>query len=63
MIQMETATLKDAYEIKEELELAGYLRKRQTKKRKANGKPSIEKYLSTDALKFLLGKTIYKMIT
>ena len=34
MIQIETATLKDAYEIKEELELAGYLRKRQIKKRK-----------------------------
>ena len=56
MIQMETATLKDAYEIKEELELAGYLRKRQTKKRKANGKPSIEKYLSTDGVEIFVGK-------
>lgn len=31
LIQIETASLKDAYEIKEELENAGYLRKRQTK--------------------------------
>ena len=56
IIQMETATLKDAYEIKEELELAGYLRKRQVKKRKSNGKPNIEKYLSTDGLEIFVGK-------
>ena len=56
MIQIETATLKDAYEIKEELELAGYLRKHQIKKRKTNGKPNIEKYLSTDGVEIFVGK-------
>ncbi|MTL67029.1 DUF814 domain-containing protein, partial [Turicibacter sanguinis] len=45
-----------AYEIKEELENAGYLRKRQTKKRKSNGKPSIEKYLSSDDVEIYVGK-------
>ncbi|MFQ7059173.1 MAG: NFACT family protein [Turicibacter sanguinis] len=56
LIQIETASLKDAYEIKEELENAGYLRKRQTKKRKSNGKPSIEKYLSSDDVEIYVGK-------
>lgn len=56
MIQIETASLKDAYEIKEELEIAGYLRKRQTKKRKSNGKPNIEKYLSSDNIEIYVGK-------
>lgn len=56
MLQMETATLKDAYEIKEELEQTGYLRKKQTKKRKTSSKPSIEKYLSTDGVEIFVGK-------
>ena len=56
LIQIETASLKDAYEIKEELENAGYLRKRQTKKRKTNNKPSIEKYLSDDQIEIYVGK-------
>lgn len=56
MIQLETASLRDVYEIKEELELAGYLRKRQTKKRKGNGKPNVEKYLTTDGVEIYVGK-------
>lgn len=56
MLQMETATLKDAYEIKEELELAGYLRKKQSKKRKGSSKPNIEKYLSPDGVEIFVGK-------
>ena len=56
LIQLETATIKDVHEIKEELELAGYLRKRQTKKRKSNSKPNIEKYLSTDGVELYIGK-------
>lgn len=56
LIQIETASLRDAYEIKEELENAGYLRKRQTKKRKQSSKPSIEKYLSADDVEIYVGK-------
>ncbi|MDE5977831.1 MAG: NFACT family protein, partial [Turicibacter sp.] len=56
MIQIETATLKDAYEIKEELEGAGYLSKRQTKKRKTSCKPAIEKYVSPDDIEIFVGK-------
>ncbi|HAX74055.1 MAG TPA: hypothetical protein DCY20_11070 [Firmicutes bacterium] len=56
LIQIETASLKDAHEIKEELEGAGYLRKRQSKKRKSNGKPNIEKYKSPDDLEIYIGK-------
>lgn len=54
--QIETATIRDVYEMKEELELAGYLRKRQTKKRKSSNKPNIEKYLSPDGIQLYVGK-------
>ncbi|MCL1951047.1 MAG: NFACT family protein [Turicibacter sp.] len=56
LTQVGTANIKDVYEIKEELELGGYLRRRQSKKRKANQKPNIEKYLSTDGVEIFLGK-------
>ena len=56
LTQLETATTKDAYEIKEELELAGYLRRRQSKKRQLAGKPNIEKYLSPDGVELYIGK-------
>ncbi|MGL4335535.1 MAG: Rqc2 family fibronectin-binding protein [Turicibacter sp.] len=56
LIQMETANFKDATEMKEELESTGYLRKRQSKKRKSNGKPNIEKYLSPDQVEIFIGK-------
>jgi len=56
LAQLETATIKDVSEIKEELELAGYLRKRQTKKRKTTNKPNIEKYLTPDGEEIYIGK-------
>ena len=56
LTQLETATIKDVHEIKEELELTGYLRKRQSKKRKTNSKPNIEKYLSPDGVEIFIGK-------
>lgn len=56
IIQLETASLRDVYEIKEELELAGYLRKRQVKKRKGSGKPNVEKYMTADGVEIYVGK-------
>lgn len=56
LLQIATANIKDVYEIKEELEAAGYLRRRQSKKRKTSQKPNIEKYLSPDGVEIYLGK-------
>ncbi len=56
LLQIETATIKDALEIKEELESLGYLRKRLSKKRKGSAKPNVEAYQSPDGLDILVGK-------
>ena len=56
LLQIETATFKDALEIKEELEAAGYLRRRLTKKRKGSSRPTFETYLSPDGIEILVGK-------
>lgn len=53
--QMKTANIHDALEIREELELSGYLKKQQTKKRK-NVKPKYSTYLSPDGVEILVGK-------
>ncbi len=56
LLQVETATFKDALEIKEELETTGYLRRRLTKKRKGSARPTFETYLSPDGVEILVGK-------
>ncbi|MCA1062313.1 NFACT RNA binding domain-containing protein [Rossellomorea sp. AcN35-11] len=55
--QLESASTKDVEEIREELEEEGYLRtRRQTKKKKANVKPALETYTSSDGTQILVGK-------
>lgn len=55
--QLESASTKDVEEIREELEEEGYLRARkQTKKKKTNGKPVLESYTSSDGTQILVGK-------
>ncbi len=55
--QLESASTKDVEEIREELEEEGYLRARkQTKKKKANLKPVLENYTSSDGTPILVGK-------
>ncbi|OIU72282.1 Rqc2 family fibronectin-binding protein [Rossellomorea aquimaris] len=55
--QLESASTKDVEEIREELEEEGYLRARkQTKKKKSNGKPVLESYTSSDGIQILVGK-------
>ncbi|WP_406687294.1 NFACT family protein [Rossellomorea vietnamensis] len=55
--QLESASTKDVEEIREELEEEGYLKvRKQTKKKKANMKPVLEQYTSTDGTKILVGK-------
>ncbi|BCB03296.1 Rqc2 family fibronectin-binding protein [Bacillus sp. KH172YL63] len=57
MQQLESAGTKDVEEIREELEEEGYLRARkQTKKKKANLKPVLEAYTSSDGTPILVGK-------
>ncbi|MCR8848584.1 NFACT family protein [Rossellomorea sp. SC111] len=55
--QLESASTKDVEEIREELEEEGYLRvRKQAKKKKANTKPVLEHYTSTDGTQILVGK-------
>ncbi|TMU87842.1 fibronectin/fibrinogen-binding protein [Bacillus sp. BHET2] len=55
--QLESASTKDVEEIREELEEEGYLRiRKQTKKKKANQKPVLENYTSSDGTPILVGK-------
>ncbi|MEI2663950.1 Rqc2 family fibronectin-binding protein [Rossellomorea sp. LJF3] len=55
--QLESASTKDVEEIREELEEEGYLKvRKQTKKKKANTKPVLEQYTSTDGTQILVGK-------
>ncbi|WP_175988890.1 NFACT RNA binding domain-containing protein [Bacillus sp. Marseille-Q1617] len=55
--QLESASTKDVEEIREELEEEGYLRvRKQTKKKKSNGKPVLESYTSSDGTPILVGK-------
>jgi predicted ribosome quality control (RQC) complex YloA/Tae2 family protein len=55
--QLESASTKDVEEIREELEEEGYLKvRKQTKKKKANTKPVLEHYTSTDGTQILVGK-------
>ena len=54
--QINSATIKDALEIKEELENNGYLRKRLGKRKKQSSRPTFETYLSPDGVEILVGK-------
>ncbi len=57
--QLESASTKDIEEIREELEEEGYLRvrnKKGNKKKKANDKPILEQYESSDGTVILVGK-------
>lgn len=55
--QLESASTKDVEEIREELEEEGYLRvRKQTKKKKANVKPVLDHYTSSDGTQILVGK-------
>ena len=57
LTQMENASFIDALEIKEELENAGYLRKRASKqKNKPNKKPNFSTYLTKDGIEIYVGK-------
>ncbi|WP_322786379.1 Rqc2 family fibronectin-binding protein [Fictibacillus gelatini] len=55
--QMESASVKDIAEIREELEEQGYLKQRLTRqKRKAGSKPELESYLSSEGILIYVGK-------
>jgi predicted ribosome quality control (RQC) complex YloA/Tae2 family protein len=55
--QVESASLKDILEIREELIEGGYLKKsKSTKKKAKQSKPNLEKYISTDGFEILVGK-------
>ncbi|MCO7174644.1 NFACT family protein [Sporolactobacillus kofuensis] len=55
--QVDSASLKDIEEIREELEDGGYLRKKHSRKeRKKNKKPVIDKYYASDGTLILVGK-------
>jgi predicted ribosome quality control (RQC) complex YloA/Tae2 family protein len=54
--QMETASPKDAEEIREELAEEGYIKARAVKKQKKQTKPVLDEYTSTDGTTILVGK-------
>ncbi len=54
--QLSYATYHDAIEIREELETAGYIRKKEIKKIKQNRKPNYDVYESHDGFEILVGK-------
>lgn len=57
MQQVESASLKDIGEIREELEEGGYLRKkRNDRTRKNKSRPEIDRYYATDGTEILVGK-------
>lgn len=53
--QIEYATIKDIEEIKEELERNGYLKKKETKK-KRKLKPNFDSYIDSEGVEILVGK-------
>ncbi|HSU80588.1 MAG TPA: NFACT family protein, partial [Candidatus Angelobacter sp.] len=56
--QIESASLRDIEEIREELEEEGYVKKRRkpTKQKQKKSKPEIDAYVSTDGRQILVGK-------
>ncbi|ANC76804.1 hypothetical protein ABE65_008330 [Fictibacillus phosphorivorans] len=57
IVQMDSASMKDVEEIREELGEGGYLKHRQSKnKKKQNKTPQPEKFTSTDGTEILVGK-------
>ena len=54
--QIESAGIKDVYEMKEELEMGGYLRKRQSRKRKSPSKPTLERYVTSESVEIFVAK-------
>ncbi|MCM3732229.1 NFACT family protein [Fictibacillus nanhaiensis] len=57
IVQMDSASMKDVEEIREELSEGGYLKHRQGKnKKKQNQTPQPEKFISTDGTEILVGK-------
>ncbi|GGB57079.1 Rqc2 family fibronectin-binding protein [Fictibacillus barbaricus] len=57
IVQMDSASMKDVEEIREELGEGGYLKHRQSKnKKKQNKAPMPEKFVSTDGTEILVGK-------
>jgi predicted ribosome quality control (RQC) complex YloA/Tae2 family protein len=57
IVQMDSASMKDVEEIREELGEGGYLKHRQGKnKKKQNQTPQPEKFISTDGTEILVGK-------
>ncbi|WP_280769046.1 Rqc2 family fibronectin-binding protein [Salipaludibacillus daqingensis] len=55
--QVEIATTRDLDDIREELENGGYLKKKvQKKKKKKPGKPSVERYVSSEGIDLYVGK-------
>ena len=53
---LETADIKDVYEIKEELQAGGYLKRQAVKGKKKSALPKPEVYLSPDGIEILTGK-------
>jgi predicted ribosome quality control (RQC) complex YloA/Tae2 family protein len=57
IVQMDSASMKDVEEIREELGEGGYLKHRQSKqKKKQNQAPQPEKFISSDGTEILVGK-------
>ncbi|MBY6036154.1 NFACT family protein [Fictibacillus nanhaiensis] len=57
IVQMDSASMKDVEEIREELGEGGYLKTRQSKqKKKQNAAPQPEKFISSDGTEILVGK-------
>jgi predicted ribosome quality control (RQC) complex YloA/Tae2 family protein len=57
MVQMDSASMKDVEEIREELAEGGYLKQRPSKqKKKQNSVPQPEKFISSDGTEILVGK-------
>lgn len=56
VLQMESATLQDVIEIREELEDGGYIKRKKRKEKKNADKPQPETYASSEGVTILVGK-------
>ncbi|PWA13451.1 hypothetical protein DCC39_00745 [Pueribacillus theae] len=56
VLQMESATLQDVIEIREELEDGGYIKRKRRKEKKKTDKPQPETYASSEGVTILVGK-------
>ncbi len=56
LTQMQRATFEDALEIKQELEMLGYLRKSKTKGKTKDLKPCFKKYMTKENIELYIGK-------